>query len=125
MRLTDNFFLQEFKANPSNDHIRNYLLLATFVLEPVRAKFGGPVVITSGYRSPEYNKAVGGVPTSQHVKGEACDFVIKNANMAEVFEYITQELKFPGQCFFYQKKGHVHVALPRVGVDRVHKVLET
>jgi uncharacterized protein YcbK (DUF882 family) len=124
MKLTENFFLQEFKANPSNDHIRNYLLISALVLEPVRAKFGGPIIITSGYRSPEYNKAVGGVPTSQHVKAEACDFVIKNANMESVYEYICNELKWPGQVFFYAKKGHVHVGLPRVGIAPVHKVLE-
>jgi hypothetical protein len=44
-------------------------------LEAVRMRLGGaPVVISSGYRSPEVNAAVGGAKTSQHLKGEAADF---------------------------------------------------
>lgn len=42
------------------------------VLQPLRDACG-PLAINSGYRCPEVNKAVGGVPTSQHTKGEAAD----------------------------------------------------
>ncbi len=42
-------------------------------LNQLRLRFGGPLIVTSGYRSPEHNKAVGGVPNSQHVKGLAAD----------------------------------------------------
>jgi hypothetical protein len=48
-------------------------------LERVREALGNVRIrITSGYRSPKLNELVGGAPTSQHVKGEACDFVAKN-----------------------------------------------
>ena len=43
------------------------------VLQPLRDAWGEPLAINSGYRCPEANKAVGGVPTSQHTKGEAAD----------------------------------------------------
>lgn len=43
------------------------------VLQPLRSAWGRPLTVNSGYRCPELNKAVGGVPTSQHVKGEAAD----------------------------------------------------
>lgn len=43
------------------------------LLRPLRIAYAGPIAITSGYRSPEVNKLVGGVPSSQHVKGEAAD----------------------------------------------------
>lgn len=43
------------------------------VLQPLRTAWGKPLVINSGYRCPELNRAVGGVPDSQHVKGEAAD----------------------------------------------------
>lgn len=43
------------------------------VLQPLRDAWGKPLRINSGYRCPELNAAVGGVPTSQHVKGEAAD----------------------------------------------------
>lgn len=43
------------------------------VLDPAREAFGGPIRVGSGYRSIALNKAVGGVPTSQHLRGEAAD----------------------------------------------------
>ena len=43
-------------------------------LDEVRDLLKHPLTITSGYRSPELNGAVGGVPTSQHCRGEAADF---------------------------------------------------
>lgn len=43
------------------------------VLQPLRDIAGVPLQINSGYRCSELNAAVGGVPTSQHVKGEAAD----------------------------------------------------
>ena len=43
------------------------------VLQPLRDIAGVPLRINSGYRCSELNAAVGGVPTSQHVKGEAAD----------------------------------------------------
>lgn len=44
-------------------------------LEAVRIRLGGaPIHISSGYRSPEVNRAVGGSATSQHMRGEAADF---------------------------------------------------
>lgn len=51
----------------------NIKALVENVLQPLRDNWGGPLVINSGYRCPELNKAVGGVPTSQHVKGQAAD----------------------------------------------------
>lgn len=47
--------------------------LVDTVLQPLRDNWGKPLHINSGYRCPELNKEVGGKPTSQHLKGEACD----------------------------------------------------
>lgn len=61
------------------DNIPNeyeYLSLAalvTNILEPARSYWGCQLFVNSGYRSPELNKHVGGVPSSQHCKGEAAD----------------------------------------------------
>lgn len=43
------------------------------VIQPLRDAWGKPLAINSGYRCPEVNQAVGGVPTSQHTNGEAAD----------------------------------------------------
>ena len=52
--------------------------LALNVLQPLRDVWGKPLKINSGYRCPELNRAVGGVPTSQHVKGEAADIAAQD-----------------------------------------------
>lgn len=44
-------------------------------LDPIRRIYGKPIIVSSGYRSPELNAAVGGAANSQHTKGEAADLV--------------------------------------------------
>ena len=44
-------------------------------MDMVRALLNAPIVVSSWYRSPELNKKVGGSPRSQHMKGEAVDFI--------------------------------------------------
>ena len=56
-------------------------LLCENVLEVVRAHFGTPIYISSGYRMPRLNKAVKGAVTSQHMKGEAADIYIQNKEL--------------------------------------------
>lgn len=53
------------------------------VLQPLRDAYGKPMTVNSGYRCPELNRIVGGVPTSQHCKGEAAD--IKTGNHTESY----------------------------------------
>jgi hypothetical protein len=52
--------------------ILNIQYLIDKVLNPIREKYGKPITISSGYRSPALNKAVGGVPTSQHLADNNC-----------------------------------------------------
>ena len=80
MRLTDNFTLKELtKTNTglpnliTDLEIDNLSRLCQKVLQPLRDIYGKPIIVNSGYRSDRVNKAVGGVPTSQHRKGEAAD----------------------------------------------------
>ncbi len=46
-----------------------------YLLEKARELIGRPIVIHSGFRCPEHNKAVGGKPNSAHLTGEAADIV--------------------------------------------------
>ena len=50
--------------------------LITRLLDPLRELWGGPITVTSGFRCPVLNKKVGGVPSSQHVRGEAADITV-------------------------------------------------
>ncbi len=57
------------------------------ILQKIRDHFGRPVKITSGYRCPTRNKAVGGTSGSYHMKGMASDIVISGVKPAEVARY--------------------------------------
>lgn len=58
---------------PPHDVLRRLNYLMDNCLDPIRRLWGKPIGVNSGYRSPALNAAVGGVATSQHVKGEAAD----------------------------------------------------
>jgi len=51
----------------------NLKALVANVLDPLRERYGKPIVVTSGYRCEKLNRAVGGAKNSQHVTGEAVD----------------------------------------------------
>lgn len=64
-------------SNPKHQPIiENLRYLCTHVLEPLRQHFNVPILINSGYRCPDLNRAVGGVPNSQHLIGQAADIRI-------------------------------------------------
>lgn len=58
---------------PDWEQVDNLFSLTRMILDPLRAMYGGAIRVNSGYRSPEVNKAIGGVPTSQHCQGMAVD----------------------------------------------------
>ncbi len=72
------------------------------LLDPIRASWGAPITVNSGYRSPALNRAVGGVATSQHVKGEAADITVgSTADNKRLFDKIV-ELQKAGRIAFDQ-----------------------
>ena len=58
---------------PSKEITNSLCALVEKVLDPLREAYGKPIIVTSGYRCPRLNSAVGGSASSQHVKGEAAD----------------------------------------------------
>ena len=94
MRLSDHFTLTEFASSdgaPTPDDVaENLRRLAVEALEPVRARFGKPITILSGYRSKEHNRAVGGAPGSQHLSGQAADIRIAGIDPALVADAIDE-----------------------------------
>jgi hypothetical protein len=84
MRLSPNFTLAQLirsdtaerlgiDNHPGPDHVANLVRLAA-ALEDLLALLGRPLAISSGYRSPALNAAVGGAPHSRHALGLAVDF---------------------------------------------------
>lgn len=62
--------------------------LIAYVLQPVREKLKKPMIITSGFRCPEVNKLVGGATNSQHLKGQAADFIVNGMSPAQIIDII-------------------------------------
>lgn len=128
VKLGQYFEANEFGKDLPMQILQNYHLLCKFALDDVRGRFG-PVRITSGYRSPEDHvrlKKEGYSPseTSQHLYGEACDFFCQAANSMDVYSYLLNVLKWPGELFYYQKRGHVHIALPRYNIIVDQRIME-
>lgn len=84
MNITRNFTLEELlrsatasrlgiENTPSVSVLSNLTQLCKRILQPLRDAYGKPIIVTSGYRSPELNKAIGGAKNSQHMRGQAAD----------------------------------------------------
>jgi len=108
MKLSNNLSLSEVLVSqtakrlglsnePTKEHLENLNIIAYKIFQPVRDYFKVPIYVSSGYRSKELNKAIGGAKTSQHMKGEALDLdadvygVITNS---DIFNYIKDNLEF-------------------------------
>ena len=83
-QITEHFTVEEFERSSTADRLGidnrvpaallpNLKILCEVVLEPLRAYAGKPIVISSGYRCPAPNRAVGGASQSEHLRGEAAD----------------------------------------------------
>lgn len=106
-RLSKNFTLDEMlesqtarryniaeQFNPPKEVVDNLEALCKYILQPLRDAIGVSINISSGYRSPMTNAKVGGVPTSQHQKGQAADIQCPSLGNAALFNKI-REMKLP------------------------------
>jgi len=105
MNLTKNFSLIELTSSetavrkgidntPSQEVVNNLKTLCDCVMQPLRDWYGKPINITSGYRSPKLNKAIGGSTTSDHCYGQAIDFTLPKEDYEEVFSWIIKNVPF-------------------------------
>lgn len=65
--------IKKIDNTPSEEVKKNLVALIENILDPLRMEYGKPITVNSGYRCPALNKAVGGVPTSDHLRGMAAD----------------------------------------------------
>ena len=136
--ISEHFTLEELIQSPTAQarHIANIpdkaaeanlIRLVKEVLEPIRAAYGHPLHINSGYRGPELNAATGGSKTSQHMLGQAADLSCTATSKAELFRTIkglidSGRLKV-GQLIWEfgtkQEPAWVHVSLPYKKVNNI------
>lgn len=110
--LSANFRVKEFACNDRSDTVLISDELVA-LLQKIRDHFGDQVIINSGYRTPTYNKQVGGATNSQHVKGTAADIVVKGATPLEVAQYAEYLQPNSGGIGVYQSFTHVDVRSSR------------
>ena len=130
MKLSENFSLNEFTKSqtavrqgisnePTEEHLENLKALVENILQPIREARGQPIRITSGYRSPRLNAAIGGSSKSQHSKGEAADFEITGLDNFVLAEWIRDQIPEFDQLIleFYtdgdENSGWIHCSYSR------------
>ena len=121
MNLSPHFTLAEMTVSqtasrrglnntPGANEIAALKLLCEKVLEPIRKHFDRPVIVTSGYRSPKVNKAIGGSATSQHCFGQAADFTVPGVGNLDLCKWIERNLNYDQLIYEYGESGWVHVS---------------
>lgn len=128
-RLTENFTLEEFLVSdtakrlgigntPTREHQKNIREILAPTLQIIRDKLGAPIIITSAYRNPQVNRAVGGVPNSDHARGLAADIRSPAMTAFELAKFIEHLMKKKGplhnrvdQLILETSRGVVHVGV--------------
>lgn len=92
--------------------LENIKALVNNILDPLRARIGRPIIITSGYRSKRVNELVGGSIFSQHMSGKAADIHVQGytpQQMDVVYQTIQMCYDFD-QLIFYPYKNIIHIS---------------
>lgn len=106
-KLSANFKVKEFACTDGSDPIFIDSDLVS-ILQKIRNHFGKSVTITSAYRTPTKNKAVGGQTYSQHLYGKAADIKVKGVAPKKVAAYVEKILP-NGGIGVYSTFVHVDV----------------
>lgn len=110
--------------------IPNLTTLCREVLEPLREHAQEPVFISSGYRCPQLNKAVGGSSSSQHMTGEACDIHLSDQKkLLEWFTWLKDNTNFDQLILERTVQNHywIHVSCrsdPRSNRHQVKQIIK-
>lgn len=105
-KIAENFKVKEFACTDGSDPIFiDDELVKT--LQKIRKHFNRPVKITSAYRTPGRNKAVGGTEYSQHLYGKAADIQIGGVSLKKIAAYAETLLKNRGGIGIYSTFVHV------------------
>ena len=111
----ESYFARErngVKNSPPPKRLWKNIVPAVRIVDELRASFGKPCRILSSYRSPEYNKSVGGAPLSQHKEFTALDIIIDGISPQRVYDRLIEWRragKFTGGLGLYPTSGFVHI----------------
>ena len=106
IKVSKDFKLYEFECHDGNHEVKIDPELVE-KLQKLRDLVKKPIIINSGYRTPDYNKKIGGVPNSQHIQGKASDIVIKGYTPEQV-KVLAKKVGFRG-LGLYDNFTHVDV----------------
>jgi uncharacterized protein YcbK (DUF882 family) len=98
--------------SPPPKHLWKNIVPALRIVDELRDSFGRSCTILSSYRSPDYNKAVGGVGLSQHMEFRALDIAIDGVSPKHVYDRLIEWRKagkFKGGLGIYPTSGFVHI----------------
>ncbi len=106
--------------------VANLKALCVNVLEPVQARFGRRLRVTSGFRTETLNRLMGGARDSQHLFGEAADFIVEGMNAYDAAFTLAALTDLPFDCLrlVHRKtrcgatQCHIHVSHRRLGGNR-------
>ena len=131
MRLSKNFTLPEIIHSntakrlginnaPNKEHLKSMQVLVRDLIQPMRDVLG-PIRISSGYRNPELNRAIGGSSKSQHCKGEALDLQYwskgKMSNK-EIYDWVVKSGIEFDQMINEFDYSWIHISLKSNGKNR-------
>lgn len=108
VKLSDNFKVNEFRCKDNSDVIFIAPALVD-ILQAIRNHYGKAVHINSAYRTPTYNKKVGGATYSQHLYGTAADIRINGVKPKDLAAYIETLMPNYGGIGIYPTFVHVDI----------------
>ena len=105
--------------NTPNDAVySNLVALCENVLESIRIKYNKPIFVSSGYRCPALNLSIGSNNRSQHIKGEAADFVVNNIPVQDVWEWVCKESNINFDQVIWEFNSWIHISFKADGENR-------
>lgn len=108
VKLSNNFKVNEFRCKDNSDVIFIAPALVD-ILQAIRNHYGKAVNINSAYRTPTYNKKVGGATYSQHLYGTAADIRINGVKPKDLAAYIETLMPNYGGIGIYPTFVHVDI----------------